>query len=242
MSIPAYPELVIGVRREGEAILAAAELGLDAEVPTCEGWDVRELVRHVSRIYLRVAALVASRTTEVPDQRPELPDGEPTEVMRDALDRLVGALCDVKPESPAWNWSGTSQTAHFWARRMAHESSIHRFDAESAHDVRMPLDPELAGDELDELLDVLGPRIYERDNVSGPTGTVALRSSDNGEWYLELGSDGLRRIEVVKEPDVTASGTTSALVLACYSRVPWTSLEVTGHAALLERWTTAMNF
>lgn len=241
MSTPAYSELVVAVRREGESILAAADLGLDAAVPACEGWDVRALLHHVSRVYLRAADIVASDALE-PRDYPELPDGEPIDLMRDALDRLVGTLSAASPDKPAWNWSGESQTAQFWARRMAHESSIHRFDAEMAHDVRMPVDPDLAGDELDEMLDVLAPRIYERDKVAGPSGTVALCSSDNGEWYLQLAADGVHRVEVIKEPDAKASGTTSALVLACYSRVPWTSLEVTGDGSLLERWTASMSF
>jgi hypothetical protein len=41
---------------------------------------------------------------------------------------------------------------------------------------------------------------------------------------------------------VTVHGTTSALLLASYSRVPWTSLETEGDADLLAAWTKTMNF
>jgi hypothetical protein len=41
---------------------------------------------------------------------------------------------------------------------------------------------------------------------------------------------------------VVASGTSSALLLAAYARIPWTSLEVSGDASLLDRWSAAMNF
>jgi hypothetical protein len=52
----------------------------------------------------------------------------------------------------------------------------------------------------------------------------------------------VQRLEVLSEPAVSVSGTTSALLLASYSRMPWTSLEMDGDIELLTRWTTAMRF
>jgi uncharacterized protein (TIGR03083 family) len=241
MTTPAYSELVSAVRREGQGILTAAGMGFEADIPTCEAWNMAQLVRHISKIYAFVTVVVSTRATELPE-RPALPDGEPLEVLSDVLDDVVAALSEIDAETPVWNWSDAPDSGLFWARRMAHESSVHRFDAQAAHGVMAPIEAELAGDGLDELIDVIAPGIYRREGMTGPTGTITLQSSDDGAWLLGLEPDSLRRLEVVSEPDVTVSGTSSALLLASYSRIPWTSLEVQGNADLLAQWTEAMSF
>jgi uncharacterized protein (TIGR03083 family) len=241
MTTPSYSELVTAVRREGEGILAAAGMDLDAAVPTCGDWDLSALVQHVSRIYANVARILSTRATEAPASRPEVPDGEPVAVLSHLLDELVAALSDCDADTPVWTWPDDApNVALFWARRMAHESSVHRYDAQASHGVVQPIDAELAGDGLDELVDIIAPRVYGRDDVSGPTGSVALQSSDDGAWCIELEPSAVRRLDVLSAPDVTVRGTSSALLLASYRRIPWTSLEVTGDADLLTRWTTAM--
>jgi uncharacterized protein (TIGR03083 family) len=242
VSSPSYPELVIAVRREGEGIHSAASLGFDVDVPTCKAWAMKDLVRHVTRVYLGITTIVGSRATEPPQEKPQVPDGDPLEVFGHALDDLVTTLQDADADTPVWNWSDEPQLAGFWARRMAHESSVHRFDAQAAHGVVQPIDAELAGDGLDELIDVVAPRVYQRDDVTGPTGTIALDSSDDGAWCLELEPHGISRRDVLSEPEVTVRGTTSALLLATYSRVPWTSLEAEGNTELLTEWSKALNF
>jgi uncharacterized protein (TIGR03083 family) len=243
MTTPAYAELVSAVRREGEGLAAAAGMGLEPRVPACHDWNVEALVVHVSRVYARIARVVSTRATESPQSAPELPAGEPIAVFTDLLDELVSALAECDADTPLWNWEpGAPQTALFWARRMAHESSVHRFDAQAAHGVMQPIDSELANDGIDELVDVIAARVYSRDEVTGPTGTVSFRSSEADTWQLQLEAKGIRRIDVISEPDVTVSGTSSALLLAAYARIPWTSLDVSGDSDLLDRWSTAMNF
>jgi uncharacterized protein (TIGR03083 family) len=242
MNTPAYAELVIAVRREGEGIHSAASLGVDADVPTCEGWAMDDLVRHVTGVYLNATHLVSTRATERPESKPEVPDGDALDVFSHSLDDLVSALTDAEADAPVWNWSKEPDVAAFWARRMAHESSVHRFDAQVAHGVMQPIDAELAADGLDELIDVVAPRVYTRDSVTGPTGTIALDSSDNGSWCLELEPQDLKRLDVLGEPAVTVRGTSSALLLASYGRVPWTSLDSEGDADLLTAWSAALNF
>jgi uncharacterized protein (TIGR03083 family) len=243
MTTPSYAELVTAVRREGEGIATAAGMGTDAAVPTCDDWTVESLVVQVSRVYARVARIASTRATESPQTPVELPDGDSLHVLRDVLDELVSALSECDADTPLWNWApGAAKTAMFWARRMAHESSVHRFDAQAAHGVMQPIDSELAGDGIDELIDVLARRVYTRDDVSGPTGTVTLQASDHDAWHLELEPEGISRTEIVKAPDVIVSGTSSALLLGAYGRIPWTSLEVAGDSDLLAQWSAAMKF
>jgi hypothetical protein len=241
MTTPSYAELVTAVRREGEGIHTAGGLGLDAQIPTLD-WDVAGLLHHISNVYAFATCVVSTRATERPE-RPGLPDGDPLEVFAQALEELIAALKDCDAETPVWNWADSEpDLAAFWARRMAHESSVHRFDAQTAHGVVQPIDAELAGDGLDELVDVVVPRVYKRDAISGPSGTMALDSSDDGTWCLELQAGGVHRLDVLRDPVVTVRGTTSALLLATYSRVPWTSLDTEGDTDVLAAWSTAMSF
>jgi uncharacterized protein (TIGR03083 family) len=240
---PSYSELVAAIRGEGEAILAAARFGLDADVPTCEAWEVDDLLLHVGRVYCRAAGLVSERSTTQQDYPPEPPAGtDPVDYLSNALDDLVEALSSADADTPVWNWSGESQTAAFWARRMAHESAIHRYDAQRAHGVAQPIDADLAIDGLDEMIDILLPRIVERDKVVLPSATYVLSATDDGDWAVRLGPDGVERLDVAKDPDVTVRGTPSALLLGAYNRIEWSSLEVGGDAALLDSWSQLFKF
>jgi uncharacterized protein (TIGR03083 family) len=240
---PSYSELIATIRKEGEAILAAARFGLDATVPTCTDWSVDELLLHLGRVYCRAATLVSERSTSQQDY-PPAPDAgtEPIGYLTDALDDLVEALSSADPDTPVWNWSEESQTAAFWARRMAHESTVHRYDAQRAHGVAQPIDDDLARDGLDEMIDILLPRIVIRDNVSLPVATYCFTAADDGNWGVRLGPEGIESLDVVKDPDVTVRGTPSALLLAGYNRVKWTSLEVEGNASLLDDWSRLLKF
>jgi uncharacterized protein (TIGR03083 family) len=238
---PSYAELVTAVRREGEGIVAAGSLGLDVDVPTCGEWRMTDLLLHVARVYHRAAVVVEERVTAAIDP-PPAPDhvDDPVGYLADALDELVHALSGAEADTAVWNWSGSDQRAAFWARRMAHESAIHRFDAQRAHGVAQPLDAELAHDGLDELVDVIAPSVIRRDDVDLPSATYAFLASDDGSWGARLGPDGIERLDVTSNADVTVRGTASALLAAAYGRVPWSSLEVDGDPAALEGWSRAI--
>jgi uncharacterized protein (TIGR03083 family) len=243
MTTPPYSELVAAVRREGAGILAAAQLGLDAPVTTCPDWDVEALVRHVCRVYTTAEYVVSHRPTQQPEEFPSVADGEPVALLESLLDDLVTALQEAAPDTTMWSWSrDVVPNAAFWARRMAHESSVHRFDAQIAHAMPQPIDSELAADGLDEFLDVLTPGLYDRNGGTGPHGTIQLLSTDDVSWCLGLEPDSVERLDVVTEPDASARGTSSLLLLAAYGRVPWTSLTVEGDLGLLTKWSAALNF
>ena len=242
MTTPPYPELIAAIRQEGEAILAASRQDLDAAVKTCGDWLIRDLLGHVGSVFRRAASLVEDRmTTELSWMPPpdDLPD--PTSYMSDALDDLVQALSGAEADTPVWNWSPQPHEAAFWARRMAHEATIHRYDAQRAFGVAQPLDADLANDGMDELVDVLLPRIITRDNPQLVSATYCFAATDDGEWTLRTEATAVERLEI-GTPDVTVRGTASALLLASYNRVKWTSLEVDGDAELLAAWSAQFKF
>jgi uncharacterized protein (TIGR03083 family) len=243
VTTPGYRELVSAVRTEGEALVAAARMGADAAVPTCGDWTIADLARHVWQVYANVTLFVSSRATSRPEQLPERPEGDPIALLATQLDDLVIALEEAEADTPIWTWVfDAPEGAIFWARRMAHESAVHRFDAQNAQGIRQPIDAELAADGIDELIDLIVPRVYGRDQIEGPVGTVKLRSLDGNQWFLELEATGVRRLALIESPQVTAAGTDSALLLAAYGRIPWSSLDLTGDPSVLESWTAALNF
>lgn len=240
---PSYAELTAAIRQEGEAIATAGRQDLDVQVKTCGEWTVRDLLAHVGSVYHRAATVVSERATAAVAWEPPPSElGDPVGYLEDALDEVVHAFSSSEPDAPAWNWSGSDQTAAFWARRMAHESTVHRYDAQRAFGLAQPIDADLAHDGLDELVDLVLPRIVDRDGPDLPESTVTLVATDEGEWPLRLGPAGVERLGIGGAADVTVTGTASALLLAAYGRVRWTSLEIAGDASLLDTWSSALRF
>lgn len=243
MTTPSYAELVAAVRREGEGIVAAAGMGLDVTVRTCGEWTVRDLLLHVGQIYAHVGRLLAERITTDPGGKSPVPgDVDPVGYVADTLEELVDALASSAPETPVWNWSSEPDVAAFWARRMAHESAVHRYDAQRAHGVAQPLDPDLAHDGMDELVDLILPRIMARDHPRPPDAVYAFTATDVGEWIVHTSPGGIERPPTAKNADVAVRGPSSSVLLAASGRVKWASLDITGDAALLDAWSETMRF
>lgn len=240
---PAYPELVAAVRREGEALVAAAGLGLDAPVPSCPPWTVERLVRHVGRVFHGAAGLVSQRVAAAPEGgwAPRPPEGvDPVAYAAEGLEEVVEALSGAEPDTPVWNWSVAPDTAQFWARRMAHEAAVHRWDTQQAHDVAQPIGADIAGDGIDELAGVLMPRIFERGVTGGPVGTLAVTASDDGAWRFSLTEAGLTVLAPSGPADATVSGPACDLLLVLYGRLPVSAVSVDGDPGLLDAWVTAL--
>lgn len=123
-----------------------------APVPTCPGWSLDDLARHVAEVYLHKVECM--RQGKHPDGWP--PDNSGSETLA-LLDRSFAALTaefDARePADRAYTWYGPEQNVAFWIRRMAQETVIHRVDAELAAGVPLAAIPDdLAVDGIDELL------------------------------------------------------------------------------------------
>ncbi|HLL68211.1 MAG TPA: maleylpyruvate isomerase N-terminal domain-containing protein [Micromonosporaceae bacterium] len=234
------------LRAEGAAFGAAvrADGVLTAQVPSCPQWTGTDLVRHVGGIYAWVSSNIARGVTTPPERRPETVeltdealltwwDGCFAEVLR-ALDR-------VEPEQPAWNWAPQPKRAIFWHRRLAHETAVHRWDAQLAAGLPEPVEAKLAADGVSEVMDtwLASGRRHSR---SARTGVVALNASDVDQvWFVRLRGEGVALLDtdtLLDDDDrherATAIGSASDLLLALYGRVPFDVLQVSGDVALLE--------
>jgi uncharacterized protein (TIGR03083 family) len=226
---------------------AASEAGLSAPVPSCPDWQLLDLIHHVGLAYLRVRSHVNRGVTGRPETDPrdsigELPTGA-TAIgwWAGEYEELAALLDTLDPQMPAWNWAPASKQAAFWHRRMAHETAIHRWDAQMAVGAAEPIEPKLAVDGVAEVLDTWLPAGRRKGPVDR-TGVVQLVATDaEHEWFLRLRGEGVALLDTDTWLDhddphtrVLARGTASDLVLALFGRVPFDVLEITGDASLLE--------
>ena len=163
-------EHIAAIDREGRRLADAARCaGLDAPVPPCPGWDTRELLRHLGLIHLWAASHVAfpheqPRLGNEAAQReftgsfwPELgvfwvDDAQLIDWYLATNANLIEALESASPDVDAWTFLPAPSSLAMWARRQAHETAIHRYDAESAADDRRGFEPVFASDGIDEIL------------------------------------------------------------------------------------------
>jgi len=172
-----------------EAILAASQ-DLAAAVPGCPGWTVRDLLSHVIGVYRH--KVVALDLGEQPPQRDfgdwgELADDEDArEVLGTEYAALRERLTARDALTPTWAWWPTEQTLGFWIRRMAHETAVHRWDAESAvHglDGAAPIPDDVATDGVDELLGWLRWEWGDERQDDADGQTVLVSTADHS-WSL----------------------------------------------------------
>ncbi|MET9410595.1 maleylpyruvate isomerase family mycothiol-dependent enzyme [Streptomyces sp. NPDC002935] len=253
MEIPEYVETL---DREGRLMLAAAEeAGVDAKVAACAGWQVRDLLRHTGMVHRWATAFVAEGHTSYH------PDGGLPDLDGDALltwfgeghRLLVDTLAGASPEVRCWTFLPAPSPLAFWARRQAHETTVHRVDAESAlggEPAAVP--PDFAVDGIDELLRGFHGRPKSRVRTEEPR-VLRVRATDHPDavWTVRLSpqpplsehgehpradanTDVGADVDVDVDVDCELAGPAARLYLALWNRVPFPS--VTGDASLATLW------
>jgi uncharacterized protein (TIGR03083 family) len=225
------------LRQDGDALLAAARSDLRAPVPSCPGWDVEKLLGHVARIHTYVAQQARS-ADRVPDDLP-VPSGEALlDFFAEAHAALLLVLRETPADTPAWNWSRSApNTSAFWSRRMTLETTVHRWDAQTAAGAPDPVPTWLACDGVSEMIDIFLAMRRGRAKED-LTGTVHLHATDPvdgvpSEWVIELGPRGATSWhEGHEKGDAAIRGTASDLLLAVWQRP--SAAERFGDPALLE--------
>jgi uncharacterized protein (TIGR03083 family) len=235
------------LRRDGTMLGDAAErTALDAPIPTCPGWTMRDLVRHVGDVHRWAAAHVAERRTErirdVAAVAGPLPDdAELVTWFRDGHARLVEALATAPPDLECYSFLPAPSPLAFWARRQAHETAIHRADAESPNGSATPFDPAFAADGLEELLLGFFGR-PPREPLDVPTRTLQLRADDGGAggsdraWLVTVGPEGTRTLHERGDADCSVTASTSDLYLLMWNRRSADGLDVAGDDSVLQGW------
>jgi uncharacterized protein (TIGR03083 family) len=216
-----------------------------ADVATCPGWTVADLVTHLGGIHRWVTAIVASQAPSrlpFPEVKPESSSAEGlAEWLAAGAAPLLASLRAAGPVTPVWTW-GPGRTSGWWARRMVHETTMHRADAELALGVAAPLiDPVVAADGIDEFLfNLPSARRPYKHLASLPTGaSLHLHATDaDGEWLVRFTESGIAWERGHAKATVALRGPVALLLLFTYGRVPGADerLAVFGDASLLDAW------
>jgi uncharacterized protein (TIGR03083 family) len=237
---------------------AAEQAGLLAPVPSCPGWQVRDLLRHQGYVHRWAASYVAEQRLEMAPEVAEIEQLRGGPADSGLLDwfcaghaALVTTLKTAAPDVVCWTFLPAPSPLAFWARRQAHETAIHRADAElAAGGALTPVTAEFAADGIDELMTGFfgrdGSRLPAEQRAGGRRSVRVCATDADLEWRLEFTGDGHRAASAGHggggTADCTLAGPAGGLYLLLWNRVEPGAVRVTvgGDPALLQDWRAGM--
>ncbi len=223
--LTALDSAAVGLAREAGRVL------LSDPVPTCPGWTVRDLVTHVGGVHRWATTVVADRLTENVEHDTDFFDApdEPDRFLPwfvEGGSTLVRTLRAAPDDLRTFVFLKDAPPAKmFWTRRQAHETTIHRVDAQAARLGRRPSTAEagiprsLALDGLDELLTGFVPRRSSRLRTDEPFRTVVAPTDAAAAWTVSVSAHPPVVTEGA-EPGAHSriTGTSAALYLGLWNR------------------------
>ena len=241
------------LRAEGDRMAAAlGTVAPEAPVPTCPEWVVRDLARHTGGVHRWATAIVATPRPEPGDAGLDAivgrwpDDGELESWFREGLAGLVAALEAAPPDLECWTFLPAPSPLAMWARRQAHETAVHRVDAEraagrTAGDLS-PLAPAFAADGVDELLSCFVPRRRTGLRADPPTSLFVRCADEDARWLLLIDHEGATTLPVVDgDAACTVSGRAADLYLALWNRLGPEVLAVEGDPEVLRLFLDAVH-
>jgi uncharacterized protein (TIGR03083 family) len=220
------------IRRNGGALLEAAQAAPKAKVRACPEWDMADLVWHIGEVHHFWASVAHGPITDPRTQydEPQRPaDDSLTEFAREQLAFLLRVLAQADPATEVWSWSPQKNVA-FITRRMAHETVVHRWDAQDAAGIDATIDSALASDGVDEFLS-----FFLGDNDVAP-GSVHLHATDApGEWLVKFGAGAPEVTREHAKGDAAMRGAAANLDLALWDRVSLERIEIIGDITAVDR-------
>lgn len=252
---PATAAYLRQLRDEGERLAdSAAPLNLDTPVPTCAGWTIRDLLRHLGYVHRWAARYVTERHREMKPRldeaailRQDIPDDALLDWFRAGHAAVVQALDAADPGLDCWTFlPDAASPLAFWTRRQAHETTVHRVDVQLAGAPGEGVDPipaELAADGIDELLMGFARRNARRGPLSDPPRGLFV-AADAQRWTARMGPE---RAEVDRgwtgapagPADCTVAGPAADVYLLLWNRrdpgdLP--AVRLTGDPVVLAHW------
>jgi uncharacterized protein (TIGR03083 family) len=229
------------LEREGQLLLeAATSAGLDAAVPTCAPWQVRDLVQHVGQVHRWALSYVGTGRATPPDEtdQPAAPpaDDQLLEWFRDGHAELLKTLQSAPDDLQCWAFLPAPSPRAFWARRQAHETAIHRADAQRAAGDEPSYDARFAADGIEELLFGFFARARGR-LVSDPPVRLGLRAADTADaWTMTIAPDSRTAARDAGDGDCVVTGPAAHLYLLLWNRGGVDQCRVDGDIGVLELW------
>jgi uncharacterized protein (TIGR03083 family) len=238
-----YADYITALRSNAAAAAQAARgAPMDATVPSCPEWTLRDLLHHLGSHHRWVAGnLDRPPDGEMFRRRADPPDDSSVaDWVERGADTLATKLSTMEAATPCWTWVPFDHSVGFWARRTAHETAMHRWDAERSVATPGDIDAELAADGLDEYLGLVEAfprrRFPER-------GSVHLHATDTpGEWLVRFDADGMRLTREHAKGDVALRGPASDVLLVLLGRKATDAVDLFGDAPLFERFREQATF
>ncbi|MFD5983326.1 maleylpyruvate isomerase family mycothiol-dependent enzyme [Streptomyces cyaneofuscatus] len=258
MTLLSYDRYCDEILAQTDALRATLKgADLTANVPSCPDWTLRQLAVHVGGAHRWVGEIVRGRATEdVPEEKvpgaagPGSDDPAALDAwLAEGAAATVEALREAGPDTEVWTWAWERRTA-FWARRMTHETVVHRADAALAARVPYTVAPEVAADTIDEWLRIVSFAQEggdpEADELRGGERSLHLHATDvpGAEWLIEFGEDRFTWRHDHEKATVALRGSLTDLMLVFNRRLEPTSerVEVLGDAELLDFWLDRSSF
>src|SRR5262249_39316604 len=155
-------------------------------------------------------------------------DGDLIDWFGDGLATLVQTLSDADPDLVCFTFLAAPSPLAMWSRRQAHETTVHRVDAELAAGLQpTALPAPVAADGVDELLSCFITRSQGRLRADPARRLRVSCTDDPGDWLIMIGPE-----QVVTRPaarsgdeawdqvDCQVTGAANNLYLALWNRPP----------------------
>lgn len=231
--------LLAAVETEAIRILELARAGdLSAPIVHLSRWKARDVVAHLGGVHRWATRVITTSSMDGPSFTKSKLDGYALcDWFEEGATDLVAAFSSKSPDDACPNFNpGSEKVLAWWARRQAHETTVHRWDMESAYFDTTAIDSELAADGVDEFLDVF---VRTRGKQTLTETLVLATREPERSWTLRP-AEKAGRIDVFSgRPDAASSVQVVAgaeqLLLALWGRlgVVKAGLDVRGDVAVV---------
>jgi uncharacterized protein (TIGR03083 family) len=217
----------------------------EAQVPTCPNWTLLDLVKHHGTGMGFWTHVLCEGTGRPKPAIEDEPGPAPTLWFTQIASGLVAEFRATPPDTEVWTWSPDDQSARFAARRVAHETAVHRYDAQTAAGKTEPIDVSLAADGIEEIFEMAGNFAMVDNWIEAGRGTgqtLHLHSAEGNEWLIAMNPDGLDIRREHAKGDLALRGAVSDLELLLYDRPPIGEVERFGDESVLDAWYRVFKF
>lgn len=204
------------------------EADMDRVVPSCSLWDFYRLTDHLGNGNRWVTTAVREGHGFNNQELTAPRDPASLAAWFQSTAEEMAAALDVPPQTEAWTFTDLMpRTVGFWHRRRAHETRMHRWDAQNVLGAPDPFQADLAADAVTEVFELLAKGMVARGAAANPDVAVKVSAVDVGRsWTYGPG-----------EPVAEVCATASDLALRVWNRIGADApgLEWTGDRAAGER-------
>ncbi|QUQ62328.1 maleylpyruvate isomerase N-terminal domain-containing protein [Kutzneria sp. CA-103260] len=195
-------------------------------MPSCPGWTFAQLVLHVGRFLQSTTAyLTSGSTVPLPPLAPPA-EVEPLTYLDEQLAVAAEILPTVPRNRPVWTFSPAApDLAWVWLRRIAHELTLRRWDAQTALVALVPTDRDQAVDGVDEVLGTILAARTTGDVPSRARGTALVSCGDGPETWLVRFTPG--EVPAVSREAAAADARLTASASSLFYQL-WGRLELAG--------------